>query len=55
LKKAAGLTVVDLVEVAEGGKTGKAVGEEREVTGLPPQAESAVPGVPTFSFENVKV
>ena len=55
LKKAAGLTVVELVEVAEGGKTGKLVGEGREVTGLPPQAEAAVPGVPTFSFENVEI
>jgi leucyl-tRNA synthetase len=44
LKKAAGLSVVELVEVAEGGKTGKVVGE-REVTGLPPNAESAVPGM----------
>jgi leucyl-tRNA synthetase len=56
LKKAAGLHVVELVEVAEGGgKTGKVVGEGREVTGLPPQAESSVPGGPTFSFENVEV
>ena len=53
LKKAAGLAVVELVEVAEGGKSGKVVGEEREVTGLPPQAEAAVPAAPTFSFENV--
>jgi leucyl-tRNA synthetase len=55
LKKAAGLSVVELVEVAEGGKSGKVVGEEREVTGLLPQAEAAVPGVPTFAFENVGV
>lgn len=55
LKKAAGLSMVELVEVAEGGKTGKVVGEDREVSGLPPQAESAVPGAPTFSFENVEV
>ena len=55
LKKAAGLSVVELVEVAEGGKSGKVVGEEREVAGLPPQAEAAVPGAPNFSFENVEV
>ena len=55
LKKAAGLSVVELVEVAEGGKTGKVVGEERKVSGLPPNAESAVPGMPTFNFENVEV
>ncbi|TVY41970.1 Leucine--tRNA ligase, cytoplasmic [Lachnellula subtilissima] len=49
LKKAAGLSVVDIVEVAEGGKSGKVVGGGvRE--GLPGNAESAVPGVPTFSF-----
>ncbi|KAL3426611.1 leucyl-tRNA synthetase [Phlyctema vagabunda] len=55
LKKAAGLHTVELIEVAEGGKAGKVVGEEREVTGLPPNAESAVPGAPTFHFENVEV
>lgn len=55
LKKAAGLTVVELVEMAEGGKSGKVVGEEREIPGLPPNAEQAVPGVPTFHFENVEV
>jgi leucyl-tRNA synthetase len=53
LKKAAGLAAVDLVEVSEGGKTGKVVGGEREITQLLPQAENAVPGVPTFSFENI--
>ncbi|TVY26809.1 Leucine--tRNA ligase, cytoplasmic [Lachnellula hyalina] len=53
LKKAAGLSVVDIVEVAEGGKSGKVVGGGiRE--GLPGNAESAVPGVPTFHFENVE-
>ena len=55
LKKAAGLSVVELVEVAEGGKSGKVAGEDREVTGLPGQAEAAVPGAPAFSFENVEV
>jgi leucyl-tRNA synthetase len=55
LKKAAGLAVVDMVKVEEGGKKGVVVGDERVVEGLPPNAESAVPGVPTFSFENVEV
>lgn len=67
LKKAAGLKVVEIVQVAEGGKEGKTVGggggippgvagekEGRVVTGLPPNAEAAVPGVPTFNFENVE-
>jgi len=53
LKKAAGLRVVDLIEVAEGGKTGTLVGEGTTVEGLPGNAEAAVPGVPTFQFENV--
>jgi leucyl-tRNA synthetase len=44
LKKAAGLSVVDIVKVDEG-----------KSKGLPPQAESAVPGVPTFMFENVEI
>jgi len=55
LKKAAGLAVVDVVKVEEGGKKGIVVGDERAVEGLPPSAQSAVPGVPTFSFENVEV
>jgi leucyl-tRNA synthetase len=54
LKKAAGLTVVDIVHVAEGGKKGTLVGGG-EVDGLPQVAEVAVPGVPTFHFENVEV
>jgi len=54
LKKAAGLSVVEVVQVEEGGKTGKIVGGG-EVNGLPVEAEKAVPGVPTFSFENVEV
>ncbi|GAB7362555.1 hypothetical protein MBLNU230_g2872t1 [Neophaeotheca triangularis] len=51
--------VVEVIVVDEGGKTGKIVGgtegvvegEPRE--GLPPNAESAVPGQPTFFFENI--
>jgi leucyl-tRNA synthetase len=43
LKKAAGLKVVEIVEVKEG-----------ENTGLPVMSEQAVPGGPTFNFENVE-
>lgn len=53
LKKAAGLKVVDIVEVAEGGKSGVLVGGGALDT-LPQPAEAAVPGVPTFHFENVE-
>lgn len=54
LKRAAGLTAVELVEVAEGGKTGTVIGENREITGLAQNAETAVPGQPTFNFENIE-
>ncbi|KAH8811595.1 leucyl-tRNA synthetase-like protein [Xylogone sp. PMI_703] len=54
LKKAAGLTAIELIEVAEGGKTGTVVGEGREVSELPQGAESAVPGQPTFHFQNIE-
>ncbi|KFY86661.1 hypothetical protein V498_07428 [Pseudogymnoascus sp. VKM F-4517 (FW-2822)] len=53
LKKAAGLKIVDIVEVAEGGATGVLLGGG-EVASLPPPAAGAVPGVPTFHFENVE-
>jgi leucyl-tRNA synthetase len=52
LKKAAGLRIVDIVQVSEGGKRGALIGG-REVGDLPQTAESAVPGTPTFHFENV--
>jgi leucyl-tRNA synthetase len=55
LKKAAGLAVVEVVQVEEGGKKGRVVGTEKVVEGLPPNADAAVPGVPTFNFENVEV
>ncbi|KAK5119381.1 hypothetical protein LTR85_007737 [Meristemomyces frigidus] len=51
--------VVEVVAVQEGGKSGKVVGgsegvKEGEVrSGLPLSAENAVPGQPTFFFENV--
>ena len=52
--------VVEVVVVEEGGKEGKIVagtagvevGKVRD--GLPPPAESAIPGQPTFFFENVQ-
>ncbi|KUJ13558.1 leucyl-tRNA synthetase-like protein [Mollisia scopiformis] len=53
LKKAAGLSVVEVIKVDEGGKMGVVVGEEKKVEALPQPAEGAVPGVPTFHFENV--
>lgn len=54
LKKAAGLSVVDVIRVDEGGKTGVLAGEEKKLDTLPQSAESAVPGVPTFNFVNVE-
>ena len=54
LKKAAGLTVVEIIRVDEGGKTGTIIDGEA-VQNLPAVAEAAVPGVPTFAFENVAV
>lgn len=53
LKKAAGLKIVDIVEVNEGGATGKLVGGE-ELESLPQPAVAAIPGQPTFNFENVE-
>jgi leucyl-tRNA synthetase len=58
LKKQTGCSVVEVVAVDEGGKNGEVVvaeqgvGEKRE--GLPPVAEAAVPGTPSFHFENVE-
>lgn len=57
LRRTTGCRVVDIVAVEEGGKAGRAVlavegeGERRE--GLPATAEGAVPGHPSFYFENV--
>ncbi|KAI0479377.1 hypothetical protein GGR56DRAFT_634681 [Xylariaceae sp. FL0804] len=57
LRKTAALAEVDVVHVDEGGKKGRVLagsgGEGAEREGLPPQAEAAVPGQPTFLFENV--
>ncbi|KAH0559305.1 hypothetical protein GP486_004178 [Trichoglossum hirsutum] len=58
LKKTTNCSVVEIVVVEEGGKSGVSVnGEGREgekVDGLPLSAEAAVPGTPTFHFENVQ-
>ena len=59
LRKTTGCKIIEVVEVidAEDGKkkadvkSGESIGEERD--GLPPQAEGAVPGDPTFAFENI--
>ncbi|CAD6502932.1 BgTH12-02606 [Blumeria graminis f. sp. triticale] len=53
LKKAAGLAVVDVIRVMEGGKSGEIVGTGQKLQDLPTVAEIAVPGVPTFALENV--
>ncbi|KAH8906798.1 leucyl-tRNA synthetase [Coniochaeta sp. PMI_546] len=54
LKRTAGLAVVDIVEVAEGSKKGLNLLDGREVDVTAPVADSAVPGQPSFFFENVE-
>jgi leucyl-tRNA synthetase len=52
VKKTTGCKIVEIIAVEEGGKFGTTIdGENRE--GLPPVAESAVPGQPSFYFENL--
>lgn len=54
LKRAAGLEAVQILAVEEGSKKGRdltAGGEEVEIK--TPVAESALPGTPSFFFENV--
>lgn len=53
LKKTVGAAEVVLLKVEEGGKEGVTVPEGEKKDGLPPQAEGAVPGQPTFHFENI--
>ncbi|KAI9820765.1 MAG: cytosolic leucyl tRNA synthetase [Pycnora praestabilis] len=57
LTRATGCKSVEIMAVDEGGKTGCVVladgGEGNWREGLPPNAEQAVPGSPTFHFENV--
>lgn len=52
IKKTTGCKILEIISVEEGGKVGTTVeGEARE--NLPPSAESAIPGNPTFHFENI--
>ena len=61
LKKIAGCKAIDIIAVDEGGKSGRVVlsdersrGESSELD-LPPTAQGAVPGVPTFFLQNINV
>jgi leucyl-tRNA synthetase len=54
LKRTAGLTACDVLLVAEGGKKGTNLADGKEVELTTPLAENAVPGAPTFFFENVE-
>jgi leucyl-tRNA synthetase len=54
LKRTAGLAAVEIVEVAEGSKKGVNLLDGREVDVSAPVADSAVPGQPSFFFENVE-
>ncbi|KYK55273.1 leucyl-tRNA synthetase [Drechmeria coniospora] len=54
LSKTADLVACDVLIVEEGGKKGKNMMDGTEVAITVPNAENAVPGVPTFFFENVK-
>lgn len=54
LKRTAGLAAVEIVEVAEGSKKGVNLLDGREVDVTAPVADSAVPGQPSFFFENVE-
>lgn len=53
LKKTAGLVACDVLVVEEGGKKGVNLVHGNEVDITVPLAENAVPGAPTFFFENV--
>lgn len=55
LKKAAGLHVVELVRLEDGKGVVVSEGTERALEQLPQGADAAVPGVPTFGFENVEI
>ena len=54
LRRTTGCKTVMVVAVLDGGRSGRVVGEERIVQGLAQVADSAVPGAPTFLFENVE-
>ncbi|KAK2757672.1 cytosolic leucyl tRNA synthetase [Arachnomyces sp. PD_36] len=53
LKKTTGCKYIEVISVEEGGKAGTVVGSGEAKEGLPPVAESAIPGSPSFHFENV--
>jgi leucyl-tRNA synthetase len=54
LKRAAGLESIQVLAVAEGSKHGKDLTNgDAEVEIKAPVAESAMPGQPSFFFENV--
>ena len=56
LRKTTGCREVEIVAVEEEGKSGRVVGGEGErKETLPPAAQAAVPGAPSFHFENVDV
>lgn len=54
LKRTAGLAAVEIVEVEEGSKKGVNLLDGKEVDVTQAIAEGAVPGQPTFFFENVQ-
>ncbi len=54
LKRTAGLVAVDIIEVQEGSSKGTNLSDGQQVDIGSPVAESAVPGQPTFFFENVE-
>ena len=61
LKKIAGCKSVDIIAVDEGGKSGHVVLSDERSRGepsgidLPPTAQGAVPGLPTFFLQNIDV
>lgn len=54
LKRTAALTAVDIILVGEGGKRGTNIMDNTEVEVKAQMAENAVPGTPTYLFENVE-
>ncbi|CCT67024.1 probable leucine--tRNA ligase, cytosolic [Fusarium fujikuroi IMI 58289] len=54
LKRTSGLVACHIISVEEGSKKGFNLGDGKEVELSVPTAEHAVPGQPTFHFENVE-
>ena len=54
LKRTSGLVVCDVISVEQGSQKGVLLTENKEVDITVPAAEHAVPGQPTFHFENVE-